>query len=269
MFSQEKWKRTLAASVGAMCACVVLAAPAYAVPAYPDLRTQSPFDINQGVDDMGSGPHHFLYFAVNLANTGEGAFEIDRSPNPGGGAELAQRIYDSVAGFQDVHVASTPFEASNATVFPAPQIARYELWTQRAYQRAAAWHFRRGTPLYVHDGVEFCLVNYDQVHPDSTNLGLGEGGPPYLRCTPTVIGISAGWLHRQSWFDEFQWIDVGTQALPDGDYVIRAIADPNNLYAESAGKADPARESQVANSGVTYIRIADGLLAGVDPPFTL
>jgi hypothetical protein len=254
-----------AAAVSAVCACAGLgalgAAPASATPLYPDLKMQSPFDLHLWVMDVNGVPHHFLMFGTNLANVGKGPFELDRIPTASGIADLVQRIYDSTGGFHDEHVGSSVFGGSTTFTFPAPETGKFELWTDRGYRRAAARHFKRGRPLYSTDGPEYCVIDYEQV--DSSGGALG---PRYVNCSnPLTIGISAGWLHRRSWFDDGQWFDFGTQPLPDGDYVLRVIADPNNRYFESPGKADPARESQIANSGVTYLRVIAGQLAGVDP----
>ncbi len=258
--------------LGAICACAGLGAfamPASAAPLYPDLRMQSPSSPQIWVSEVNGQPHHQLLFGTGIANLGAGAFEIDRIPDPGNGtAELVQRIYESPVGFRDEPVTSAPWGATNATHFLGPDLARYELWTERAYNRAAARNFTRGAPLYVHDRVEHCFWNHTEVEPDESRPEIVTVDAPYTACTATTLGISVGWMHQQAWFDDNQWIDIGPQPLPDGDYVIRVIFDPNNRYFESPGKADTSRESQVANSGLTYIRVDDGLLAGIDPPFS-
>ena len=45
----------------------------------------------------------------------------------------------------------------------------------------------------------------------------------------------------------------GAERPPDGEYVLRIVADPNNHIFESEGKTDPARESQEANEYVLVL----------------
>jgi len=102
--------------------------------------------------------------------------------------------------------------------------------------------------------VSFCMLDSIPVDASPVNVQY------YKTCTPLAQGISAGWADVYDWTLPDQWIDVGTSRLPDGDYVLRNIADPNNIVFESPGKADPAKESQVANSGVSAVKILNGQL---------
>jgi hypothetical protein len=257
--------------VSALCAYVMLgalgaASAAAGTPLYPDLQMRSPSEVHLDPwDPTGNSPdHHFLLFATDLTNAGQGALEIHRIPTASGIADLIQRIYESPVGFRDERigaVAMDPTNTSDVFSFPVPDIARYELWTESAYRRAAARKFSRGRPLFSRD-VSYCLVNWEPV--DTTLPSTSETWPPYATCYPTMTGLSAGWRHHQSYFDADQWIDLGLQPLPDGNYVLRAIADPTNRLIESAGKADPARDGEIANSAVAYLSVVGGQLAGIE-----
>jgi hypothetical protein len=250
------------------------ASAAPGTPLYPDLQAQSPSEVHlDAFDPTATNPdHHFLLFATGFTNAGTGALEVHRIPTASGIADLVQRIYESPAGFRDEHIGAVPIGTSDpsnvfgttadVSSFPVPDIARYELWTESGYRRAVARKFARGRPLFVHDNISFCLLNSEPV--DTTLPQTGEPGPPYAGCYPTMTGLSAGWRHHQSWFDADQWIDLGLQPLPDGNYVLRAIADPTNRLFESSGKADPAREGEIANSAVSYLSVVGGQLAGVE-----
>jgi hypothetical protein len=52
-----------------------------------------------------------------------------------------------------------------------------------------------------------------------------------------------------------QWVDVGQTPLPDGDYVLRLVADPLNLIYESSDRADSGRESATVNEAVTAFTV--------------
>ena len=57
-----------------------------------------------------------------------------------------------------------------------------------------------------------------------------------------------------------QWIDLDGSPLTDGDYVLRSVADPDNLIWESPNGADPSRESQVDNEATTPLRVSGGIV---------
>jgi len=257
--------RRLAAALLGMLALAILAptAPAgAATPLYPDLRMPSPTDLHLTLWPVASGAEHYqLRFETKPSNYGRGALEVDRVPTPSGIADLTQRIYEEPAGFRDEVLGSVVF-APLDTLFPVPDLARYELWTHRHFVRAQKRNFRRGQPLHVTDNIGHCIRDDEPIDPDTPHVE-GESGT-YHFCTKLVSGISAGWRSTQSWGDDGQYIDFGLTPLPDGDYVLRAIVDPYNLLWESDGKGDPAREGEVANSGVTYFRVIDGALVGME-----
>ena len=249
--------------VGALTAALMLSASASATagtPRYPDLRMPSPTDLHLLTAAVNGVQHHRLHFTTRPWNAGAGPFEVHRDPEPSGIAALTQRIYEDPAGFRDERVGSAIF-APTDFVFSLPHIARYELWTERAFARAASRGFTRGAPIAYRDGVTHCVADSQQLDPDATPVAV------YAQCNKFVIGISPGWADVEGWPEDFQSVDVGTAPLPDGDYVVRAIVDPENLLFESDGKADPSREGWVANSGITYFRIVGGQLAGVDDDF--
>ena len=66
---------------------------------------------------------------------------------------------------------------------------------------------------------------------------------------PGAQGISAGCADVSGQDLPGQWIDLGEHALPEGDYVLRAVFDPANLIQESPDRAGP----------VTVTRIHGGL----------
>jgi hypothetical protein len=227
-------------------------------PRYPDLRMFSPTGFGFAPTTVNGEQHYVLRFRTTLWNAGQGPLELDATPRASGLADLTQRIYEDPVGFQDKPIGSLVFSTSS---FDVPYIARYELWGRRAFMRAQASGFRRGQPLYVNQDVAYCLADDQHVNVDPTALPDASTVPRYV-CSAVREGISVGWATAVDPFNIGQWIDVGTTPVADGDYVVRVIADPENLLYESAGKADPAREGQVANSAVSYVRIVKGQLAG-------
>jgi hypothetical protein len=80
-------------------------------------------------------------------------------------------------------------------------------------------------------------------------------------------GISPGWGDTYDYFRFEQWIDLGPGGtLPDGQYVLRSIADPTNKIYESPGKSDPTRESAEDNEAITVFNVQKGQLVDTNPP---
>jgi hypothetical protein len=234
-----------------------MAGPAGAALKYPDLRTMPPADVHLGTELVGGENHYVVRFSNNTPNAGDGVLELHGTSHfpPDGLFDASQWIYDDVAGIQMEPVGTFQYHPSH-THFHFDDYARYELWTKRAYDRAAAANFTTGKPQWISKKLSFCILDLYRADP---NRGLPA--PIYQTCTPVMEGISPGWGDSYDYLLPDQWIDVGSTPLVDGDYVLRSVADPSNRIWESPGKADPARESEIANSGVTAVKIVNGHLA--------
>lgn len=225
-------------------------------PTYPDIRSMPPTHLVLAEQTVNDEVHHVMHFMPRIYNRGPGALEVQRVPQTSALADLNQRIYESPAGYRDQRLAAVAI--SSPFAFDLPNLQRYEVWTERAFKRAAARDFRRGTPLYFTEDVGHCVADVEQV--DLTAVP----SLPIYSCTAAVMGISPGWADVESPIDPHT-VDFGTAPLPDGKYVLRATVDPDNLVWESEGKADPAKEGRVANQGLTNFEIANGALAWQDP----
>lgn len=258
MTCKEKWRGALVA-LTAVLSVTMLCWPAAAgagptTSKYPDLRTLPPFEIHLGTARVDQENHYVIRFSNIVANAGQGPFELHGAPHfPVDGLfDASQWIYGDPAGVSIEPVGVFAFHPSHQH-FHFDGFARYELWRQRDFERAEAGGFSSGKPLYTSPKVSFCVLDLERV--DAAN------GPPtafYRTCTPAMEGISQGWGDVYDYLLPEQWVDVGQTPLRDGKYVIRSIADPDNMVFESDGKADPARESQVANSAIAYISIVNG-----------
>jgi hypothetical protein len=239
-------------------------------PRYPDIRALPPTDLTLATVTVNDETHNILSLMPRTYNQGAGPLEIQRIPQSSGIAELRQRIYESPAGFRDQHIGSVSMSSTVADpltvfTFPMPDLQRYEVWTQRDFNRATARHFARGTPLYVTEDVGQCVADVEQIDPTNAPvIPISLPGAPVYNCTAVDMGISPGWADVESPGDPHV-VDFGTAPLPDGKYVLRAIVDPDNMLWESDGKADPAKESRVANQGVTNFEVLQGALTWQDP----
>lgn len=258
MICRKRWQRSVLL-LGVACVAAAAASPTGAVAAarYPDLRTLPPYELHLGTAFVNGQNHYVVRFSNDVWNAGTGPFELHGSPHfPADGLlDANQWIYEDPAGVEIQRVGTFAFHSSHQH-FHFDGFARFELWRERDYTRAAAAGFASGAPMYTSAKVSFCMLDLRHVER--------EKGPPrafYRTCTPVMQGISAGWADIYDYLLPDQWVDVGQQPLPDGKYVMRSIADPENVIFESPGKADASRESQVANSAATSFTILNGRLA--------
>jgi hypothetical protein len=248
----------------AVAALALLASPAASssatvgAPMYPDLRMLPPSGLTLVKYPINGVWHYALGFDAVTANVGPGPLEVDQVPQAtplSGLADLKQRVYEDPAGFTDIKLGAVAFSPTN--YFEIPDAARYELWTRSAFIRAQAHQFTRGKPLLVKNDIRYCIHDGQQI---DANIIDSKHPPRYTSCSSLVQGISPGWGDVQGYWEPNQQFDFGTTPVPDGRYVIRAIVDPDNLLWESPGKADPARESQIANQGVASLDLVNGVI---------
>ena len=80
------------------------------------------------------------------------------------------------------------------------------------------------------------------------------------------MGLGVGWGDTYDWYRQLQWIDLGQNTLGNGTYVLRSVADPNNVVYESASKSDPVRESVQDDEDQTTFVVSNGTILDSDPP---
>ena len=259
MVRRARWKPAVAVLSAAVSLGVLTwPATAGAAPRYPDLRTLAPAQLHLSSTPIGDEHHYVVRFSNVVWNAGLGPFELHGTPHfpPDGLFDASQWIYDD-AGVEMQPVGTFVFHSAHQH-FHFEGFARYELWTKREFDRAAARGFTSGQPTYTSPKVSSCILDLRRV--DST---MGPPQAVYRTCTPLMEGISSGWGDVYGYLLPDQWVDVGQMPLSDGEYVLRSVADPDNLVYESPGRADPARESEIANSASTPFTVRNGrLVAG-------
>jgi hypothetical protein len=229
------------------------AATPQGIPAYPDLITSPPSDLRWDTIDVAGTTHHVLRFSNAVTNVGEGALELRGDPVLSD--DVFQRVYDDAGGSSDVLVGQDFVFHPEHNHFHFADFAQYELWRLTDW---IAWNDsgRASAHAPVREGVKasFCVL-------DEAPSGDRPGAPPrpvYAECAPTIQGLSVGWADVYKYNLDDQWIDVGQTPLADGQYVVRSIADPLNKVYESAGKSDPARESELRNEATTTFTVDSG-----------
>lgn len=260
--------------LGALSALAVVAPAASAATSlYPDIRTFAPGDLRLERTDVSadrSGQmRNTLRFSNTTWNAGEGplilrsdALDASRS-----GAAI-QRVMDDAGGFTERPVGAFSYHVEHQHMH-FTDWGRYELWTKADFDTWLANGRSGPTAERIGTKTSSCLLD-DELFEDRAG-------------TPSAVvysmrgcfadpggkldqGLSVGWAdtYTSNMFE--QWIDFGQETLADGDYVLRAVADPENRILESAGGLDTARETAAANEGVTPLRIAGGKLVDLAIP---
>jgi hypothetical protein len=259
---------------------ILFASPAAAHAAtllYPNLRTLPPrnlrFDRTDVSADSHGDLHNVLRFSNTVYNAGEGPVEIratiDPSLNPPSGPAY-QRIYDDQGGFVDIPLSgSTLYYHAVHQHYHFDHWGGYELWTKSAYDAWIASGETVGRPDLVGQKTTSCVE--DEEFVTSVLAAVWPPAYPPARCLPDSNhlireGLSPGWGDTYDYYRFEQWIDLGQGTLADGTYVLRSIADPQNLVYESPNKADASREGPADNSAITTFTVSGGQLVDSDPP---
>jgi hypothetical protein len=268
--------RFLAAPLLALALALSLSAASSAQAAtllYPNLRTLPPRDLRfdrADVDPAGGGDmHNVLRFSNTVWNSGPGRLEmrgtIDPQTHTGG---AVQRVYDDSGGYTDFAAGSFYYHPVHDH-YHYDDWGRYELWTRAGYEAWLASGRTEGSPM-LGSKTTSCMIDEEFIRniPNQPYPPIyGTGG-----CFPDsegdmLQGISPGWGDTYDYFRFEQWIDLGAEgSLSDGQYVLRSVADPLNKIYESAGKADPSRESQEDNEAITEFTVSGGKLLDSNPP---
>jgi concanavalin A-like lectin/glucanase superfamily protein len=243
---------------------------------YPNLKTLPPRNLRFDYTDVspdGSGVlHHVLRFSNTAYNVGEGPLEIratiDTSLNPPSGPAY-QRVYDSGGGSTDIPLTgSTIYYHAVHKHYHFDHWGAYQLWTKAAYDNWTSSGV--GSPDLVGTKTTSCVEDEELVAPIAS--AVWPARYPSSSCLPNaqnVIaeGLSPGWGDTYDYYRSEQWIDLGpSSSLPDGTYVLRSIADPDNIVYESPGKTDASREGAADNAAITVFSVRSGRLVDTNPP---
>lgn len=220
-----------------------------ATPLYPNLKTLTPHDLSFSQETISGSTHNLLRFSNSVGNVGEGRLELAAktvTTTSGKKTRVNQRIYDSAGGYTSRYVGDMVFHEQHDH-FHFENFARYELWTRSGYDNWVASNRAQGQAIKRGTKTTFCVMD--------TDLIQGSSSKWYTTCTPDLQGLSVGWADTYKSNLWGQWIDLGTSPLPDGQYVLRSVADPNNRLYESAKRGDSSRESAQDNEAVTFFSI--------------
>lgn len=264
----------------ALAALFVLGAPVAADAAtllYPDLKTLPPrnlrFDRTDVSADSTGDLHNVLRFSNTVYNVGEGPVEIRATINPNlnpPSGTAYQRIYDTNGGHTDISLApSTLYYHAVHKHYHFDHWGGYELWTKAGYDSWIASGETIGNPDLVGQKTTSCVE--DEEFIKTVTAAIWPADYPPANCLPDANGViaqglSAGWGDTYDYYRFEQWIDLGQSTLADGTYVLRTVADPQNLVYESPSKSDSSRESVQDNSAITTFTVQNGAIVDSDAP---
>ncbi len=207
-------------------------------PIYPDLVTPSPAGLRITREWLNGAYHYLLRFDNTVVNQG-GRLEL--TANLSVSRDVYQNVYDAKIGGTRVvrtRVGSDLIFHPQHNHFHFEGIASYEILKKNTTGHYLPTQFR-GTKT------SYCIIDYVRVSSSART------SPQYEYCNASVQGLSSGWgdLYYSSLPE--QWVDLGTSQLPDGDYALQSIANPQRKIKES----DTSN-----NTGVRYFTIRNGSL---------
>lgn len=222
---------------------------------YPDLKTLPPTDLRFDTAIINGSTHRVLRFSNTAWNAGEGRLHLQAKTvdtTSGKKTRVDQRIYYGTAPtdpYTTQFAGKFVYHASHDH-FHFGNFADYELWTKADYdsgQGQAQWRGKKTT---------FCIMDTAMVQ----SLPGSPSSAYYSTCGKIRQGLSIGWGDTYTYDLPDQWIDLGTTRLPDGEYVLRSVADPKNRIYESADKSDANRESPEDNAAITRFKVQGGTI---------
>jgi hypothetical protein len=221
-------------------------------PLYPDLVTLPPESFQFDRVEIDGEPQEVMRFTTVTLNRGPGPLEL-RGQSAGTRTYVFQRIHDDTSSLVEEPAGEFVYHPTHRH-WHFEQFADHELWPRAEFDAWIASGRQEGQPRWrgsktTGEGESVCVQ-------DSMRVGGVPGTPDkkgYSGCRRDIQGLSVGWGDRYAYDLPGQWVAFGAERPPDGEYVLRIVADPNNHIFESEGKADPARESQEANEHVLVL----------------
>jgi hypothetical protein len=245
-----------------------------AQPLFPDLKSLPPRSLHLSQTDTGydgGGSYDYvLRFSNTVWNAGPGPLDLRGRIDPDTQRGPAyQRVFDTEGGHVDYPIGSDFYYHPAHHHFHLDDWGRYELWKRADYDAwIAGGRTSAGTPLLGHK-ISSCALDDEFVAGVPGAPAYGEF--QFSGCSTDANGdlaegLAPGWGDTYDYTRYDQWIDIGSNPLPDGDYVLRSVMDPLNKIYESADRSGSAQESQQDNEATTPLTVRDGKLVDVAAP---
>lgn len=221
---------------------------------YPDLLTIPPSDLRFAHESIHGQQKTVLRFTNTVWNYGRGPLTMYGSTTSDAQTHVTQRIYN-----EDGHYT----EATSGTFVWHPahnhwhfeKFAMYELWERSAFETWIANGRTGSTAAMRGYKTTFCIRETQLIH----TLPGTPSSPVHTECGTNIQGLSVGWGDSYRFDIPEQWIDIGDAPLSDGYYILRSVADPDNVIKESPNN-DPYYESHTDNEGITPFIVHEGII---------
>jgi hypothetical protein len=210
---------SMIAAVVAASVVMLPSAPAADGDLLPDLGMARVTDIK--IDKTSDG-RRLLRYSTEIANVGQGAFELNlHRASVGDPMTTTQRIYTGT-GFRDV-------STSPALVFAGDG---HSHWHVRDLETVELIRSDNGSKVGTDAKVGFCFwdgLRFRLSLPGAPQNAVytGCGGPTSL---DVRMGLSVGWSDRYRWNLPDQYIDITD--LTAGRYRLNVVADAGNWFVE-------------------------------------
>src|SRR5713101_127617 len=215
---------------------------------YPDLQTLPPSDV--GVyHDQSTGKKLFR-FSNTIANLGEGPLTLIPRNNLAKGGTDAYQVLWSHDQYNNWYAVSTNY-VGTFVYNPNPVEPGWTFTDFATYElHNVAGDGSVGSTVLASMAKMSCCVGDDiLVNPNLQHTG----SQTYSYCTRTnPQGISVGWADVYGWSLPGQMLDI--TGIPNGDYWLVTIANPDHLINEGGGAAASN------NSAFLKIRIANDIV---------
>lgn len=238
---------------------------------YPNLKTLPPsnlrFDRTDVSIEQSGKMKNVLRFTNTVWNSGEGELHLRSFIDPKVSTHSAyQRVFDKKKN-KNLEIKSGVFEFHQAHGhFHFNDWSYFELWSKDQFEKWEGSGRNEEEKKLIKTMEKTSACAWDENFIKS--LPNSPKGKSYLedKCRPMednimVQGISVGWGDTYESYRFEQWVELGDEILPDGEYVLRSIADPLNLISESENKSDEGRESGRDNEGVTFFKVQSGVIS--------
>jgi hypothetical protein len=230
---------------------------------WDEMSTEYPTCYRSEVEEEGA--RLCLRFDQIFANAGEGALEL-RFTVPKGTKpptrDAFQRVFRSDGSASDVLVGEVELHGTHGH-YHFTSFGLSSLWTADSSGRKTA-----SQPLRIREPrrafrtnlvrearkTSFCMADVEL--DGQTQQGAAQFTYDPLAClTPAesdgttdlfVQGLSRGWIDVYEWYLPDQYVEVS--GVPDGDYILQTVADPDGLLHES---------SKRNNCGSVHIRLSN------------
>lgn len=209
----------------------------------PDLRTLPPEDFR--IEEDPEENTKLLRFSNTVWNADRGPLELRGESDP----ETEKTRVTQVVYSEDV-----PTEEHEVGEFVYhPDHVHWHVGDFTLYElRSLTPTGEPGSVVASSGKVSFCITETTRV--DGDLIREGEQWE-YKGCGDEVQGISPGW--GDTYGSNVRGQELNIETVPDGQYALRSVADPENRLVES----DDAN-----NEAVVYLRIQGGAVREIEKP---